>query len=434
MSQYIQVVETETEEPTEIPSEEDGSLLLSTLSAQFPGACGLKYRNPDTGNFRGVRLNEGYLFPPDGEWGSTVYVVVFPKLDAKQSEDQQTYAIQSLCDNKRKGDGELENPAAKTKRFEKKPSDLIILGLPWKSTEDDVKKYFSQFGEVILSQVKRDPKTGQSKGYGFVRFAEYDSQTKCLGQRHMIDGRWCDVNIPNSVDGGGSVMNRKIFIARCSEDITADDLRNYFGKYGEITDVFIPRPFRAFAFVTFSDAAVAQGLCGEDHIINGTSVHISSAAPKSHDRQEDRYSRRSGGGYSSGYDRSPPRRGERGGDWDRGSSHRGNLRDVSRDGNGMPPGGPDSQMGMNLLNSAVMAAAQAMLTGQGGWGQMMQGQGSGDHSSLQSYSSMGGSRSDTTNRGFGGWGSGYDTSSSGYSGWGQTNTSGSNTGSRGGWN
>lgn len=96
MSQYIQVVETETEEPTEIPSEDDGSLLLSTLSAQFPAACGLKYRNPDTGNFRGVRLNEGYLFPPDGEWGSTVYVVVFPKLDTKQ-EDQQTYAIQSLC-------------------------------------------------------------------------------------------------------------------------------------------------------------------------------------------------------------------------------------------------------------------------------------------------------------------------------------------------
>ena len=46
--------------------------------------------------------------------------------------------------------------------------------------------------------MKRDPKTGQSKGYGFVRYADYDSQLKCLAQRHMIDGRWCDVNIPNS--------------------------------------------------------------------------------------------------------------------------------------------------------------------------------------------------------------------------------------------
>ena len=50
----------------------------------------------------------------------------------------------------------------------------------------------------ILFQVKKDPKTGQSKGFGFVRFAEYESQLKCMAQRHMIDGRWCDVRIPNS--------------------------------------------------------------------------------------------------------------------------------------------------------------------------------------------------------------------------------------------
>ena len=47
-------------------------------------------------------------------------------------------------------------------------------------------------------QVKKDIKTGQSKGFGFVRFNDYDSQIKCLSQRHMIDGRWCDVRIPNS--------------------------------------------------------------------------------------------------------------------------------------------------------------------------------------------------------------------------------------------
>ena len=47
-------------------------------------------------------------------------------------------------------------------------------------------------------QVKTDIKTGQSKGFGFVRFSDYDAQAKCLSQRHSIDGRWCDVRIPNS--------------------------------------------------------------------------------------------------------------------------------------------------------------------------------------------------------------------------------------------
>ena len=35
-------------------------------------------------------------------------------------------------------------------------------------------------------------------------------------------------------------------------------MKDYFSKYGEVTDVFIPKPFRAFAFVTFLDPEVAQ--------------------------------------------------------------------------------------------------------------------------------------------------------------------------------
>ena len=51
---------------------------------------------------------------------------------------------------------------------------------------------------LLCEQVKKDPKTGQSKGFGFIRFSDYEAQLKCMSQRHMIDGRWCDVRIPNS--------------------------------------------------------------------------------------------------------------------------------------------------------------------------------------------------------------------------------------------
>ena len=79
MNQYIQVSEEEQDEPIELPSEEDGSLLLSTVAAQFPGACGLKYRNPETGNFRGVRIVDGRLHAPESMWGNYIYIAVFPK-------------------------------------------------------------------------------------------------------------------------------------------------------------------------------------------------------------------------------------------------------------------------------------------------------------------------------------------------------------------
>ena len=79
MSMYLQVAEDEHEEPIELPAEEDGTLLLSTLAAQFPGACGLKYRNPESGCMRGIRLADGKLHPPDGDWGGFIYIAVFPK-------------------------------------------------------------------------------------------------------------------------------------------------------------------------------------------------------------------------------------------------------------------------------------------------------------------------------------------------------------------
>ncbi|XP_037085397.1 TAR DNA-binding protein 43-like [Pollicipes pollicipes] len=270
MSCYIQVAEEENEEPMEIPCEEDMGLLLTTLSAQFPGACGLKYRT-ESRSLRGVRLVDGKFQPPDGGWGSVVYLCVFPKETPEE--------------NKRKNDELLESGLAKTKRLElkQKCSDLIVLGLPWKTSEQELREYFEPFGEVLMAQVKKDPKSGQSKGFGFIRFGTFESQMRVLSQRHMIDGRWCDVKIPNSrsMEGQQHQVPCKVFVGRCSDDMTPDDLRDYFGQFGEVTDVFIPKPFRAFAFVTFLNPDIAQSLCGEDHIIKNTSVHVSNAAPKS---------------------------------------------------------------------------------------------------------------------------------------------------------
>lgn len=319
---YISVVEEEHDEPIELPIDEDGYLEIATLAAQFPGACGLKYRSPETNNLRGLRVIDGKIIPPESVWSDHIYIATFPKVE------------------KRKGD-DLLNPSAKNKRFDSmKCSDLIVLGLPWKSDEDDLRNYFGQFGEILMVQVKKDTKTLQSKGFGFVRFAEYKCQLKCLSQRHMIDGRWCDVRIPNSKDGDNQQMNPKVFVGRCTSDMTPNDLREFFSQFGEVVDVYIPKPFRAFAFVTFADPQVAATLCGEDYIIKNASVHVSNASPKNNQDKQKQVANPSGG-------------------WGSGPG--------MNNQNGNPP----MNQGMNMppLNPAMMAAAQAALS-QAGWNLM----------------------------------------------------------------
>ncbi|XP_026481187.1 TAR DNA-binding protein 43-like isoform X2 [Ctenocephalides felis] len=262
---YVQIAEDETSEPVELPLEEDGTLLLSTLTGQYPGASGLKFHNPCSKAMRGLRLADGRLHPPtQSGWPDEVFFCVFPK------------------ENKRKSDDTLESSTAKTKRVESKTrtTDLVVLGIPWKVTEDELRKHFENFGEVLMVHVKKD-KAGQSKGFGFVRMGSYGAQVKVLSQRHMIDGRWCDVRIPGPKEGTGRLLPSKVFVGRCTEEMTAEDIRDYFSQFGEVVDVYIPKPFRAFSFVTFLDPEVAQSLCGEDHILNGVSVHVSTAAPKS---------------------------------------------------------------------------------------------------------------------------------------------------------
>jgi RNA recognition motif-containing protein len=50
----------------------------------------------------------------------------------------------------------------------------------------------------LSRQIKTNPVTGKSKGFGFVRFKEYSAQVRALSARHNIGGRWCNINLPKS--------------------------------------------------------------------------------------------------------------------------------------------------------------------------------------------------------------------------------------------
>lgn len=51
-----------------------------------------------------------------------------------------------------------------------KNANLYVCGLPKEFSQSDLEKMFNQFGVIISSKILTDPKTGVSKGVGFVRF------------------------------------------------------------------------------------------------------------------------------------------------------------------------------------------------------------------------------------------------------------------------
>ena len=73
---------------------------------------------------------------------------------------------------------------------------LYIGGLPYSTTEDQLRDAFSQAGSVSSAVVIMDKMSGRSKGFGFVEFANDDDATKAIDMWNGKDfgGRTLTVN------------------------------------------------------------------------------------------------------------------------------------------------------------------------------------------------------------------------------------------------
>ncbi|KAI5748256.1 TAR DNA-binding protein 43 isoform X2 [Diaphorina citri] len=269
MAQYIYVTNNLEEDGMEIPSEDDGTILLSTLQAQYPSAIGLKYKVES--RYRAVKLADGHLYAPLDGWQDRVYYCTF---DAS-GNSSATQSKRSYPDNS----GPVQN------------TDLVVLGIPWTFTDNDLKEYFEQFGTLEFANVKVDKNTGRSKGFGFIRFSSHESALKAMLKKHKIGNRICDVRIPESTKiGTEEPVASKVFVGSLTPDLTESDLREHFEYYGAVVDVLIPKPFREFAFVTFELDSVAKSLIGQHVNIKDKKVVVMEATPKKkmNERQDNR--------------------------------------------------------------------------------------------------------------------------------------------------
>lgn len=80
---------------------------------------------------------------------------------------------------------------------------LYIGGISYSTTQDGLKDFFSQAGNVTSATIIMDRETGKSKGFGFVEMA---SEQEAQAAIEMLDGK--------ELDG----RTLKVMIARPKED------------------------------------------------------------------------------------------------------------------------------------------------------------------------------------------------------------------------
>nr|XP_022904918.1 heterogeneous nuclear ribonucleoprotein 27C isoform X6 [Onthophagus taurus] len=167
---------------------------------------------------------------------------------------------------------------------------LFVGGLSWETSQDNLQRYFSRYGEVIDCVVMKNAESGRSRGFGFVTFADPSNVSVVLQNGpHTLDGRTIDPKpcnprtLQKPKKGGGYP---KVFLGGLPSNVTETDLRTFFTRFGKVMEVVImydqeKKKSRGFGFLSFEDEESVDR-CVQEHFVNlnGKQVEIKKAEPR----------------------------------------------------------------------------------------------------------------------------------------------------------
>ena len=111
---------------------------------------------------------------------------------------------------------------------------LFIGGLNYTTTEDGLREFFGQWGELTDCVVMKDGQSGKSRGFGFITYTDSSMVDEAMNNRpHSIDGRQVQAKraVPRDEFNpqGSSATVNKIFVGGLRDKpIEKEDLDEYF--------------------------------------------------------------------------------------------------------------------------------------------------------------------------------------------------------------
>ncbi|WVR04274.1 hypothetical protein IAU60_001274 [Kwoniella sp. DSM 27419] len=170
-----------------------------------------------------------------------------------------------------------------------RPSDMpdegkmFIGGLNWETTDDGLRAYMAQFGEIEASTIMRDP-TGRSRGFAFLTYRDAASVTKVLAQTHHLDGKQIDPK--RAIPRAEHERTAKVFVGGLAPSVTGESLRIFLTQFGAVMDATVmfdkeTGRSKGFAFATFADEeSVGRAMAASGIELEGKAIEIKKAQPR----------------------------------------------------------------------------------------------------------------------------------------------------------
>lgn len=134
------------------------------------------------------------------------------------------------------------------------------------TNEEDLQNYFSAMGEIKGVKIIHDVR-GQSKGFGYVQFADLDAATRACEEMNntVLNGRRLNVQYlakPQNNKMGPNPPSRTLFIGNMNYEMTDEDINELFKGIKNCLDVRVAMDRRTgqprgFAHADFADVESA---------------------------------------------------------------------------------------------------------------------------------------------------------------------------------
>uniref|UniRef100_A0A0V0ICM6 Putative ovule protein n=1 Tax=Solanum chacoense TaxID=4108 RepID=A0A0V0ICM6_SOLCH len=162
------------------------------------------------------------------------------------------------------------------------PGKIFIGGLAKETTREQFVKYFEKYGEIIDSVIMKDRQTGRPRGFGFITFADPTVVDTVIAENHIINDKQVEIKrtIPKGSADSKDFKTRKIFVGGIPTTMTEDEFKNFFSKFGKVTEYEIIRDHvskrsRGFGFIVFDNEEVVDNLLAEGNRMDMMGTQVS---------------------------------------------------------------------------------------------------------------------------------------------------------------